>query len=146
MLIQDLLQQLHSLLLGHLMLYHIMEQEVHDREERADLLVREGVLPTVVVIDEVEIEHQLVHAIYFIRRVLHYCVQVEDLRQHLALIAICRRFTQIFCLVLVQRRVQEEVRHLQMLLVGADTPVSLLALSRLIHSAACFLAGTMPIN
>ena len=37
---QYLLEQLHSLLLRHLMLDHIMQQEIHDGQQRAHLFVR----------------------------------------------------------------------------------------------------------
>lgn len=41
MLHQNLLKQLHALFVLHLMLDHRVQQEVHDREERAHLLVGE---------------------------------------------------------------------------------------------------------
>ena len=108
-LVKDLLEKLKAVFDLHLLPYHCMQQEVHDGHERADLLIGELVARAEVVVDVVEVEDDLVDLAHLLGWRAADCLQVEDGRQDLALLAVAGRFAEVFGLVLVQGSVQEEV-------------------------------------
>lgn len=74
MLGEYLLEQLHTLLLRHLVLDHVVQQETHDRQEGAHLLIRERVVAAEVVVNEVKVEDELVDTVDFLAWCSSYCV------------------------------------------------------------------------
>ena len=60
-----------------------------------------------------KIKDDLVNAIDLVARTLHNSVQPKDLSQHLALVPVGLRLPQVLRLILVQRRVQEEVGYFE---------------------------------
>ena len=97
-----------------------MQQPVHGGEERRAFLVRELVLAAELIVHHMEVEDQLVDFVDVLATLLANSVQAENLVEHSALVPVRDCFAQILRLILVQRRIEEEIRHLIVVRCAAD--------------------------
>ena len=109
---QNFLQQALALLGLQLAFDHRMQQPVHDGEERRAFLVRELVFAAELIVHHMEVENQLVDFVDVLAALLANTVQAENLVEHSALIPVCDCLAQVLCLILVQRRIEEEIGNL----------------------------------
>ena len=109
---EDLLENPLALLGLELMLDHGVQQPVHDSEERGDLLIRELVLHAEFVVHHVEVQNQLINLVDLVFNGSADALQSENGVEHSSLLVVRLRLPQVLGLVLIQRRVEEEVRRL----------------------------------
>lgn len=124
--IKNFLKHLETVLTHHVPLDHCVQSKVHYCKEGAYLFIWVRIGCAEVIIDVMEIKNQLVNLIHFVVWLSFDCFQVEDLVQYFSFVSVCCRLSKIFCLILVESGVQEEVGHFKNALLWGLSQLTLL--------------------